>query len=146
MTLEPINYENAVWNSVIEYAESCSWKAGPFLSKDMREHHFVNWERVFIAREKADIVGYCTLAQTDCIPDVTYTPYIGYMFVGESYRGKRLSQNLVQCALEYAKNLGFSKVYLVSGEQGLYEKYGFEKIEERKDIWGGNEQIFSISI
>jgi len=33
-------------------------------------------------------------------------------------------------------NLAYSKVYLISGEQGLYEKYGFEKIEERKDLWG----------
>ena len=106
----------------------------------------MNWERVFVAREATDIAGYCTLTRIDCIPDVTYTPYIGYMFVGEPYRGMRLSQKLTQCALEYAKNLGFSKVYLISGEQGLYEKYGFKKFEERKDLWGGNEQIFSISI
>lgn len=146
MTIEPISYENAVWSSVIEYAEKCSWKAGPFLAKYMRECSFSDWEKVFLARENGNIVGYCTLAKTDCIPDVAYTPYIGYMFVGEPYRGKRVSQKLIQCALKYAKNLKFSKVYLVSGEQGLYEKYGFVKIEERKDLWGEDEQIFAISI
>ena len=86
------------------------------------------------------------MAKTDCIPGVPYSPYIGYVFVGETYRGRRLSQKLIQKALEYAKELGFTNVYLVSGEQGLYEKYGFVKIEESKDRWGREAQIFSISI
>ena len=28
-------------------------------------------------------------------------------------------------ALEYAKSIGYDKVYIMSGESGLYEKYGF---------------------
>ncbi len=50
------------------------------------------------------------------------------------------------CALAYAKTLGFDKVYLVSGEQGLYEKYGFIKLEDKKDRGGRDEQIFFINI
>jgi hypothetical protein len=38
--------------------------------------------------------------------------------------------------------IGFPKVFLVSGEQGLYEKYGFIKIDYKKDIWGNDEQVF----
>lgn len=36
--------------------------------------------------------------------------------------------------------------YLVSGEQGLYEKYGFIKFDDKEDRWGNKEQIFSIDI
>ncbi|WP_196595996.1 GNAT family N-acetyltransferase [Pectinatus frisingensis] len=147
MIISAIKDDNTLWDSVIEYAQHCSWRAGPVLAKNMREGHFSDWERVFVAQDnKNKLAGYCTLAKTDCIPALTYTPYIGYMFVGEQYRGRRLSQKLIQSALKYAKKLRFSKVYLVSGEKGLYEKYGFTKIEEKKNLHGQNEQIFVISI
>ena len=37
------------WEQVCAYAAACSWKAGPFLAKDMTEHLFTGWERVFAA-------------------------------------------------------------------------------------------------
>lgn len=56
---------------------------------------FNDWERVIVALDNEKICGYCTVSKTDCIPDVDYTPYIGFMFVGEEYRGNRLSQQLI---------------------------------------------------
>lgn len=47
------------------------------------------------------------------------------MFVGEKYRGNRLSQKLIIKAMAYAKDLGFKKIYLVSDHENLYKKYGF---------------------
>jgi GNAT superfamily N-acetyltransferase len=135
-----------LWEFVIDYAKNCSWGAGALLARQMKENGFTDWERVFAATEGLQICGYCTLTQTDCIPDVNYTPYIGYMFVGEEHRGHRLSERLIKKALEYARTIGFIKVYLVSGEKNLYEKYGFIKIDDKKDIWGREEQIYSIKI
>lgn len=37
---------------------------------------------------------------------------------------------MIVAALDYAESRGYKTVYLMSGEQGLYEKYGFEKIGE----------------
>lgn len=37
------------WEQVCAYAAACSWKAGPFLAKDMTDHLFTGWERVFAA-------------------------------------------------------------------------------------------------
>jgi GNAT superfamily N-acetyltransferase len=146
LEIKAIKYGDILWGPVAKYAENCSWGAGVSLAKQMKEKEFTDWERVFAAVEDSQICGYCTLAKTDCIPDVDYTPYIGYMFVGEDYRGHRLSQQMIKQALEYAKTLGFARVYLVSGEKGLYEKYGFLKIADKKDFWGREEQIFSIDI
>ena len=138
--------ESELWDRLIAYAENCSWSAGPYLAKMMREGQFIDWECVFAARIGGEIAGYCTLTNKDCMPHLSYTPYIGFMFVGEPFRGKRLSQQLIQSALDDAKALGFSTVYLTSGEHGLYEKYGFVKTEDAKDCWGNDEQIFRISI
>ncbi len=144
--IDAVKFGDILWDRLINYAENCSWRAGVNLAKQMKEKAFTDWERVFIATKDSKICGYCTLAKTDCIPDVDYKPYIGYIFVGEEYRGNRLSQKMIKQVLNYAKELKFSKVYIVSGEKGLYEKYGFLKIADKKDFWGRDEQIFNIAI
>lgn len=116
------------------------------MAKRMQAKEFTDWERVFVALDDAAIAGYCTFLKTDCVPDVEFTPFIGFVFVDENYRGRRLSEKMIQQALSYARKLGFTQVYLVSGEIGLYEKYGFTVIDHKKDLWGNEEQIFSIKI
>lgn len=142
MQIESLIYSDKLWQIVTEYAQKCSWGAGATLAKQMRERHFSDWERVFVALDSDHIAGYCTLTKTDCIPDVTYTPYIGFVFVGEQYRGNRLSEKLILSALAYAKGLGFDKVYLVSDHINLYEKYGFVKIDEKEAPWGTMQTIY----
>ena len=46
-----------------------------------------------------------------------------FLFVAEKYRGNRLSEQMVNAACNVAKEQGFSAIYLISGEVGLYEKY-----------------------
>ena len=131
MQIYSLVYEDELWLPLAEYAHNCSWRAGKFLAGEMRENRFSDWERVFVAREDETIAGYCTLAKVDCIPNVPYTPYIGYVFVGEPFRGKRLSERLCISAMTYARSIGFYEVYLVSDQENLYEKYGFEKLTRK---------------
>lgn len=131
-----------MWNPTISFADDCSWEAGPFLANDMRNNNFLSWERVFIAFIEDEIVGFCTFTKTDCIPSVDFFPFIGFVFVKEVYRGNRISQQLIKAALNYAKEIGFNEVFLVSSEKGLYEKYGFQKIDETVDTYGNIQQIF----
>lgn len=140
----PVVFGCDLWEKLAEYADNCSWRAGKNLAKQMRINDFHDWERVFVALVGDCIAGYCTFAKTDCIPNVPYTPYIGYMFVGEPYRGNRLSEKLIDYALGYAKELGFQRVYLVSDHVNLYEKYGFKKIDEKPAPWNPDtkETIF----
>lgn len=138
MIITPITSDNEIWEDVANYAEQCTWRAGQNLAKAMRANNFNDWERVFVALEGDCILGYCTFCKTDCIPDVTYTPYISYLFVGEPFRGNRLSQKLIACVMEYAKKLGFDKVYLVSDHISLYEKYGFIKVDQKPAPWNSN--------
>lgn len=140
----PVVFGCDLWEKLAEYADTCSWRAGKNLAKQLRINDFHDWERVFVALVDDCIAGYCTFAKTDCIPNVPYTPYIGYMFVGEPYRGNRLSEKLIDYALGYAKELGFQRVYLVSDHVNLYEKYGFKKIDEKPAPWNPDtmETIF----
>ncbi len=137
-----ITEASPIWNRVAAFAEACSWQAGKSLASAMREGSFQDWERVIVAVDGDRIAGYCTAAKTDCIPDVPYTPYIGFVFVDEAYRGHRLSERMIAFASEYLRDAGFKEVYLTSDHENLYEKYGFQVIDRKRATWGAMEKIY----
>lgn len=135
--------EHELWNDTITFAENCSWKAGPYLAQLMKQNKFLEWERVFAACEDGEVVGYCTFVEKDELPDTyDFTPFIGFVFVDEKYRGKRISEKLIDSVVRYAGEIGYDTIYIMSGEQGLYEKYGFEKIGDYKTIYDSVDQLF----
>ena len=136
-----------LWEKTIAFAENCSWRAGAELARLMREDAFHVWERVFTAVADGNIAGFCTLTEKDELPpEAPYTPFIGFVFVDESFRGRRISEQMIRKAVSYAGENGFDKVYLMSGEVGLYEKYGFTKIGDFATIYGDTDQLFFIDV
>lgn len=131
------------WNETIALAESCSWKAGTFLAQKMKSNDFHPQERVFAVCVNKKVAGFCTFSEKDELPEeYPFTPFIGFVFVAEQYRGQRLSELMIQSAARYARELGYEKIYLMSGETGLYEKYGFAKLGDYKTIYGSTDQLF----
>lgn len=113
------------------------------LAKRMRENAFRPWERVIAAVVDGHVAGYCTLTEKDELPEpCPYSPFVGFVFVDERCRGQRLSERMIGRALLYAKEAGYPAVYLMSGERGLYEKYGFEKIGDFETIYSTTDQLF----
>lgn len=131
------------WNKTIDYAQKCSWRAGVYLALKMQNYDFESNERVFIAIKDNSIVGFCTLTNKDELPnEYDFTPFIGFMFVDEKHRGNRISEKLIDEACNYARQHNYSKIYILSGEVGLYEKYGFVKIGDYKTIYDNVDQLF----
>lgn len=138
-----MSQEHQYWKDTLSLAAKCSWKAGHYLSQKMANNEFLKWERVFCAVENGKVVGFCTLTEKDELPlEYDFTPFIGFVFVDEQYRGKRLSQLLIDNAVSYARELGYQKIYIMSGEIGLYEKYGFKKLGDYETIYGTVDQLF----
>lgn len=142
MKIRIITSSDMLWEQVINYAENCSWRAGKFLAGQMRHGGFRGWERVLVAVENGKITGYCTVCEKDCIPDPPYTPFICSLFVGEPYRGNRLSQRLIDAAMTYIRTLDFDAAYLFSDHIGLYEKYGFVEIGKYPAPWGEMQMLY----
>ena len=143
MEISVMTYGHPLWDKTISFAENCSWKAGAFLANMMRNKEFSETERVIAASEDGKIIGYCTFAMKDELPDdVVYSPFIGFVFVDEGSRGKRVSEHMINAASDYARSIGYEAIYIMSGEQGLYEKYGFEKIGDFMTIYGSEDQLF----
>ena len=143
LEIQLLNNDSLLWKKTVSFARECSWRAGKALADKMEKNDFKNWERVIVALDDDNIAGYCTVAEKDELPDdYNYTPFIGFMFVDERYRGKRISEQMISCACDYVNGLGYHKVFIMSGEQGLYEKYGFMKLGDFETIYGGMDQLF----
>ena len=65
MEISVITNNHPLWEKTISFAESCSWKAGAYLAKKMRNNEFAEAERVIVATENNAPVGYCTFALKD---------------------------------------------------------------------------------
>jgi len=131
------------WKATADFAMNCSWRAGGYLAKLMYENAFAEEERVLVALVDGNIAGFCTYAKKDELPEeYDFTPFIGFMFVDEKYRGNRLSEKLIQAACNQAANDGFHRMYIMSGEIGLYEKYGFTFLGMYKTIYDSEDQLF----
>lgn len=143
LTIDVMTAGHPRWEETARFAEGCSWRAGPFLARMMRENRFQPWERVIAAVADGAIAGFCTLTEKDELPDgYPFHPFIGFVFVGEAYRGRRISERMIEAALDYAARIGYGRVYLMSGEGGLYEKYGFQKLGDYETVRGTVDRLF----
>ncbi len=139
--------EHTYWKETISFAERCSWKAGSYLAKKMQENEFNEWERVCAVCVNGKVAGFSTFTGRDELSEqYDFTPFIGFVFIDEQYRGRRLSERMIQSIISYAKELGYNEVYIMSGEIGLYEKYGFIKLGDYETIYGSIDQLFVQSI
>lgn len=139
----PMTQGHPYWSQTISLAANCSWKAGSCLAEKMEMNAFTRQERVFAACVDEKVAGFCTFSEKDELAtEYEFTPFIGFIFVSEQHRGKRISELMIQRAALYAHTLGHQKIYIMSGEIGLYEKYCFEKLGDYKTIYGSTDQLF----
>lgn len=141
MTIHTITSSNPLWLAVADYAEICSWDACKRMASFMREDKFNDWERIFIAEESGEFMGFCALGNHD-----EYNPLIKWVFVDEKYRGQRLSQKLIDTAADYAKSIGFTSVFLTTWHIGLYERYGFVKLCDKEMRPNYYEGVYNLEL
>ena len=86
-----------------------------FGAEKKRANDIENNERALVALLDDDAAAFCTFTNRDEMPkEYGFGPFIGFLFVAETYRGNRLS-----------------------------EKYSFTKVGDYKTIYGSVDQLFS---
>lgn len=134
---------DAYWERTIDYAAHSAWElVGKHLADMMRKAAFFDWESVFICLVDGEIVGYCTFLKEDFYPENRYSPWISTVFVEERCRGSRLSHRMISAAIAYAREQGFTKVYIPSDMVGFYEKCGFTAIDHLTNYLGDTDTVF----
>lgn len=130
----------------IDKIRACDWSAAKFLAdllEQNRFHEILGNGSLFIMADGERLVSFVTLTQRDCIKDNNLYPWIGFVFTSPEYRGNRYSGEFIGYACDKAKNQGFENAYIATDHIGLYEKYGFEYVESRTDIYGEESRIYN---
>lgn len=141
--IEITNQDKELWDKVSEYAGNCPWQTtGQYLSDKMKRNGFLEWERVFAAFSRDMVIGFCAFTKDSAVLGEKYSPYIGFLFVDEAYRGKHIGRELCFSVIKYAGSKSFDKVYLYSDLLNYYEKMGFEKIGEEDTPWGVRHSVY----
>ena len=141
MEIEAVCKYDPEWQELIDYIAVQPW--GRSLGVKMKEEEWKDWERVIIAREEGNICGFCTAVENDNMEDLTYSPFIGYVYVNEQYRGNRISEKMIRKAEEIILAQGYHEIHIMSGHVGLYEKYGYVPSGEAYDTRGRKETVFA---
>lgn len=143
ISFELLDASNKEWDNVANQISQVSWRAGKSLSEKMYSNYFTDWERVIVGRNsKGKLTSFCVVSKKDGLTDNRISPFIAYVFVSEKYRGYRLSEKLLNIAENYLKEQQFKVAFIVSGEIGLYEKYGYKKLKNCTTIHGDIENLF----
>ena len=101
--------------------------------------------RFYLMLKDKEIVGCCSLIVNDFISRHDLMPWFASLYIKEQERGNRLSQKFFDHAKSEALNAGFNIIYLTTGHDGLYEKFGWERIEDGYDPHGNKTRIYKLS-
>lgn len=129
--------------TLLGFVENFSWiEVREHTAESIRDWKFEDWETPFAALADDRIAGMATIARSDYYPLPEIFPWISTIFVSEEYRGRRISEKLIDFANGYAKKLGFDKTYIPTGYEGLYEKYGYRYIKDIVNYGNGVDRLY----
>lgn len=131
---------------IIDYLKNCKWNAARFLYsliiEQKVEEVLGEKTKIVVLLDNDKVVSFATYAKRDCIDDDSLFPWIGFVYTDEFYRGKRYSGKVIDYILRKALDQGFYKIYLATDHIGFYEKYGFEYLESKIDIYNEESRIY----
>lgn len=144
--MEIISYFNSSnKQTVIDLIEGCDWGAAKFLAQLLKEDRFFEMlggeGDTYLLMDGDKLVSFLTLTKQDVIRDESMFPWIGFVFTQPEYRGHRYSEKLMNYAENVAKEQGHTHVYVATDHVGLYEKYGYEYLENRVGYWGEESRV-----
>ena len=90
--------------------------------------------QTFVALIEKEPVGMYQITSYDDISRPDIYPWLANVFVDEKYRGRGIFKALMNTVFENAKKLNIKELYLYTSYVGLYEKFGWEYIEEVRTI------------
>lgn len=98
--------------------------------------------KCYVMLKDDSIIGFYQLVKQELILRKDLSPWITCVFIDKQERGQRLSSKLLEHGRTVAGKLGYTKVYLATGEIQFYEKFGFREIGLDKFVTGWPTKIY----
>ncbi|WP_188690963.1 GNAT family N-acetyltransferase [Bowmanella pacifica] len=102
--------------------------------------------KFFLLLKGQQAVGCYGLITNDFISRCDLWPWLACLFIEESERGQRLSQGIFVHAAKQAGAMGFEQLYLTTDHQGLYEKFGWQRLADGYSLFGAKTRIYQHSV
>ncbi|QDP39902.1 GNAT family N-acetyltransferase [Radiobacillus deserti] len=111
----------------------------------MKERFIQQDSVIFVAVEDESYVGFTQLYPSFSSVAMKKTFILNDLYVDERVRGKRIGWNLLEAAKDYTYEVGAKGLTLETGHdnfraQGLYEKFGYQLIEENRFYYFGVDE------
>jgi len=100
----------------------------------------------YLLYDRDAIAGCAGLITNDFISRMDLWPWLCALYVEKEYRGHAYGGLLIGRVKEDAARLGYARLYLCSGLDGYYEKYGFTKTATGYHPWGETTNIFETDL
>lgn len=105
--------------------------------------------QTFVALIDDEPAGMYQLSMTEDLesrPDIY--PWLINVYVDEKFRGKNVCRTLMETVNENAKKAGLTELYLYTKHVGLYEKFGWEYVEDVKTFKDDSpiERLYKLKI
>lgn len=134
----------------LEEVRKSDWSAGQFLYELLRGHQLKELcgqdTQVFLLTEGETLISFCTYAEQDDVRETSLTPWVGFVYTFPRFRGNRYIGILLDYAEKTARADGRECIYISTGENGLYEKYGYSFWKNMKDVNGDDSRVYRKSI
>ena len=123
------------------------WSAAAYLARIIDDEkafndYFSEGGKVLMLTDGDKLVSFVTLSITDCMDDDSLFPWIGFVYTFPEYRGHRYSEKLINYAEALAKKQGYSRTYIATDHENLYEKFGYTYMESRPEKSGDMSKIY----
>lgn len=124
---------------------AADWGAAKFLVELLQKGTFFDMVggegEIYLLMDGENLVSFATLTRQDAIRDESMYPWVGFVYTFEAYRGHRYSGQLLAYIEGIAAQRGHKQLYVCTDHVGLYEKHGYEYLENRLDFWGDDSRI-----
>ncbi|MDR2833577.1 MAG: GNAT family N-acetyltransferase [Streptococcaceae bacterium] len=135
---QAINYFQEKWAgpTTMNLYEDC-------IKHSLNQNAVPNW---YLLLDGKKIIGCVGLITNDFISRMDLFPWLVALFIEEEYRGKRLSEKLIEKVKEDVLKGGYENLYLATDHIGFYEKFGFTYKANGYHPWGEVSRIYEIKV
>lgn len=105
-----------------------------------------NLPQTFVAMKNNMPIGTIGIWRCDMVSRQDLYPWLSALYVLPEYRNKGIGKKLQNKLIDYAKELGYEKLYLYTDIEGYYEKNGWEFLDKGITYSGEYDQIYFITL
>lgn len=121
----------------LDFLEEATWPASDFLLKQLKNGTFFETlgkdSKLYFLEDHGTIVGFGATTNQDFVPMPERSPWISFIYVDPSHRGKGLSQKIVEFLENQLRLEHVEQVNIMTQHENLYQRYGYVLRDTTKD-------------